>query len=156
MKKTSILIIFTIFSMFLVTACSENSVSSRTTSETSSMTRTVGIVESAMPTEANSYAIEFFCDEAVSVDRINEETVTYTGTSDPDQELPEDEYSLTGRSSDKAFSYFGLNRRYGIDDYTELKIGFFSGSIKNGYKKSSSLGGIKNPTTLVFLEVNLL
>lgn len=143
MKKNSVLIIFTIFAMLLITACSSSLVSSNTTSETSSMIRTVGIGESAMPIEAGSYAIEFFNDKAISVDRINEETVIYTGTSDPEQELPEDEYSLTGRSSDKTFRYFGLNGRYGIDNYTELKMGFFSGSIKNGYKRYSSLGGAK-------------
>lgn len=138
MKKSCILIMFTIFSLFLITACTGNTVTKRTSLKASSMIRSIGIGENAMPIEAESFAIEFFNDEGISVDRIDEKVVSYTGTPVPGEELPEDEYSLTGRTSDKDFRSFGFNGRYGFDDYTELKVGFFTGSVKNGYSRSSS------------------
>lgn len=152
MRKLNMLLLFTVLNLFLVTAYASNlsntsklssNITKRVKSQSSSMIRTMGVGENAMPIEEGSFTVEFFADQAISVDKINETTVIYTGEPEADEELPEDEYSLTACDTNKDLGNFGFNARYGLNNYTEFKIGIFGGSVKNGSQKSIPYGIFK-------------
>lgn len=124
MKRLLLLSLLVIISLVMFTGCSlftEDRVSSST------MLRTVGIGESAMPIEAGSFAIEFFNDEATTVDAITE-TSLYSGNI-----FEPNDYYVSGGVVSKDCRYYGVNSRFGVANHTEGKIGFFGGSIENGY-----------------------
>lgn len=109
MKKSSVLLFLTIFSSLLFTGFSLNAMPSNST------IRTLGVGESALPIEARSFAVEFSIDNAVTVDAITP-TKLFSKT-------------MSGAKVSADFRYQGYNIRYGIDNRTELKVGFLLGKI---------------------------
>jgi hypothetical protein len=126
MKKLKIYYLLTSLSIILFTGCSLNYTEVKSSS---SLVRTVGIGENAMPIEKGSFALEFFNEEATTVDVITE---TYTHTGDI---FEEDEQNIYGGVASDALRYYGFNARIGFDNYTEAKIGVFAGSIEGGHKR---------------------
>ena len=132
MKKNKLLILLVIFSSLLFTGCS-STLTNRAVSLTSTMIRTVGIGENSMPIDKGSFTLEYFNDEAISVDLINETFVHYYG-----ENAPENEHYISGKKTNDALRCYGFNVRYGIDNSTELKLGFLTGKIENGYSGTSN------------------
>lgn len=130
MKEGKIIFLLTILAIILFTGCSSNT--TQRTLRSSSMLRTVGVGENSMPIDGGSFTLELFNDEATSIDMITETHIVHTG-----ENAPEDELTITGERVNDYCRYYGLNARYGIDNYTEGKIGVFIGSIKNGYKSQN-------------------
>ena len=126
MRKLNIYYLLVILSYGLITACSVNSTEVKTSS---SMIRTVGIGENAMPIEKGSFTLEFFNERATTVDIITE---TYSYTED---ELEITEHDTYGANVSDNLRYFGFNTRIGFDNYTEAKLGVFAGSIEDGHKR---------------------
>ena len=150
MKNSRFLILLVIFSSLLFSACS--TLSQRTVSETSSMIRTVGIGENSMPIDEGSYTLEFFNDEAIAVDMINETFIIYYG-----ENSPENEHYISGKKTNQTLRTYGFNLRYGIDKYTELKLGYLTGEIKNGYSSPSPNSNTinKSYTSLTGIQLGL-
>lgn len=145
MKKNILNTVFIILIITVLTGCEYIAISKKEQSFSSSMIRTVGLGENAMPIEDNSLAIELFNDQAVSIDEINEKYIIYFGGNDN-----EDEYYLNGKRTDGSHRYFGLNLKYGIDDFTEIKVGTSVISMKNGYEKNYSTQDKKTFHTYVW------
>ena len=125
MKKHKYLFLFTTISVLFFTGCSMNYTEIKSSS---SMIRTVGIGENAMPIEKGSFTLEFFNEEATTVDVITE-TYSYSGDN-----FEEGEHNIYGGVSSDALRYYGFDTRIGFDNYTEFKIGIFTGSIDGGDK----------------------
>lgn len=132
MKKLNLLFFLIAIISILFVGCSSNTTTT-TKSRTSTMLRTVGVGENSMPIESGSYAIEFFNEQATSLDMINEIVVTHSGGNSP-----EDEYTVSGAIVSEYCRYYGLNARYGIDNYTETNLGFYTGNFKSGYSNSTN------------------
>lgn len=99
----------------------------------SSMIRTLGLNETAMPIEKGSYAIEYFNNEATSIDVITE---TYTSNDDW---FSSGDIHLSGGKLSRDLRYYGINGRFSIDNYTELKFGMFKGKIEDGHENYTYL-----------------
>ena len=130
MKKLNIYYLLVILSYGLITGCSINSTEVKTSS---SLIRTVGIGENAMPIEKGSFTLEFFNERATTVDIITE---TYSYTED---EFGATEHDTYGATVSDDLRYFGFNTRIGFDNYTEAKLGVFAGSIEAGHKRVTDI-----------------
>lgn len=119
--------ILTITAIMLLTGCTF----SRVASGSSVMVRTVGVGENSMPIDGKSFAFEFFSDPATSVDAIKK--IYHLDVEDGVEEI---EHLLSGRILSKNGRNYGFNLRYGIDNYTEVKVGIFGGSVHS--KKGES------------------
>jgi hypothetical protein len=97
------------------------------------MIRTLGLNETAMPIEKGSYAIEYFNNEATSIDVITE---TYTSNDDW---FSSGNIHLSGGKLSRDLRYYGINGRFSIDNYTELKFGMFKGKIEDGHENYTYL-----------------
>lgn len=122
MKKLQFLFLLSILAITLISGCAAEKISS------SSMIRTIGVGESAMPIEGGSFATEFFQNEATTIDVIS-------ATNPYDWSEPENNLPMSGGKLSKRTDYSGFNFRFGFDNYTELKIGFFSGDVETGSQK---------------------
>ncbi len=120
MKRDKFLILITFFSIVLFTGCSVEKMAS------SSVLRTVGLGESVMPVGQGAVAVEFFNDQANTVDVITE-------ISSHDWDNLENDLIIIGSTVNDDCRYFGFNTRLGFDNSTEVKVGYFRGSIENGY-----------------------
>jgi len=119
MKKLHMILLSCLIILTLITGCTSHKVAS------SSMLRTVGVNETALPIGKGTIAFEFINNRAATVDVITE--LTY-------QDWPEEENLLIHGSKVKDYCrYNGFNARVGIDNSTEIKVGFLTGSIDNGY-----------------------
>ena len=116
MKKLNVLFLLSVLSIVLFTGCSQN--------QMSTMVRTVGVGESAMPINAGSFAIESFMDNATTVDNIN--SIDYHDWVD----FAGEDLLMESNIKDNC-RYIGINGRVGFDNYTEFKLGFFIGIIDN-------------------------
>ncbi len=150
MRKLTFILFITILSSSLFTGCS--TVSKRNISVTSSMLRTVGLGENSMPIDEASYAIEFFNDEAISINKINETFIIYYG-----EDAPDNEHYISGKIVKESLRSYGFNLRYGFDNSTEAKLGFLTGSIENGYSGTSSNSNSSNNsyTSLFGIQLGL-
>lgn len=123
MKKLTVLFLLTILGVVFFTGCSVDKTASST------MVRTLGIGETAMPMEAKSFGIEFVNERITAVDVISQHTrpgfifseTTVSGTSSLKEH---------GRVS-------GFTLRVGLDDYTEIMGGVLDGSITDGYDRQT-------------------
>lgn len=149
MKKLLKISLLIGFSVLLFTGCSSNT-NVVTNTRTSTMLRTVGVGENSMPIESGSYAFEFFTDEATSLNMISETFITYTG-----ENAPEDEHYASGVNVKEYCRYYGFNARYGISNYTEGKIGFYTGSFKSGYSGSTDYYYSKDEFYTTIMGVHL-
>lgn len=114
MKKLNVVFLLSVLSIFLFAGCSQN--------QMSTMVRTVGVGESAMPINAGSFAIESFMENATTVDNIS--SIDYHDLVD----FASEDLLMKSKIKDNC-RYIGLNGRVGFDNYTELKLGFFIGMI---------------------------
>lgn len=128
MKKLNIVLIFTIFSLILITGCSSGKMHS------SVMSRTVGIGESALPIERGSFSIETFAENATNVDVISRIDLQYWADIGTDELLIDTNLNTESK-------FVGINGRYGFDNYTEVQIGLFIGETENSYNLLLNVNG---------------
>lgn len=128
MKKLKLLFSLTVFSLVLFTGCSSDKMVA------SSMLRTVGVGENALPIEGGSFALESFYGNATNVDVINKITYQYWVNYDTDDLL------LSTQLKNKS-KIIGFNGRIGFDDYTEVKIGTFVGATEYSYNIFLTIDG---------------
>lgn len=121
MKKFKLVCLLSGLGLMLFTGCSSTKLAN------SSMIRTVGIGESSMPSEKGSFSAEFFTNNATTVDIIS--TVNAIDLDEPVTDL-----EMWGGKVRQDFKYLGFNLRFGLNDYTELKFGLFSGEINTGVR----------------------
>lgn len=123
--KINILLKISIFIFFIInlSACVFNSKIVKI--DSSSMIRTIGLGETALPLEKNNHSLEFFNSPAISVDRVK-----YTEIDYADNENQEDEYILSNDETNSKLRYYGFNYRVGFDNFTELKLGLYRGRVR--------------------------
>lgn len=113
MKKLNALLLVMIFAVMFLTGCGSNKINK------TSMLRTTGVCESALPIEQGSFAIETFLGTAASVD-------IYSSVSSKElSALRREQFPSRSKSKGSA-KVFGFNGRYGINNSTEVKIGFLA------------------------------
>ncbi len=117
MKKFLSLFYLALLSSLLITGCANND-----TASSSYMVRSSGLGETALPLEHEEFAFEIFNDKATSIDIISVNRIT---------DRPEDyeNYYITSEKVSNRDRYYGINCRFGLWNYTEIKLGLFQGSI---------------------------
>lgn len=126
MKTLNVLFLLAIFSVVLFAGCATTRVSS------SAMIRTMGIGESAVPIEKNSFAIELFNDKSTTIDVIS-------ATNPFDWQDLESNHAMSGGKVSHHCRHYGFNLRFGLKKHTEIKLGFLKGSITNGNEEINAI-----------------
>lgn len=139
----------TIFGLALICIFLSGCISNNRITKTSTMMRTVGIGENAMPIDSGSFSAEFFNSRAESIDMVNE-----INNINDDFNIQVTEKELVGQYASEPLRYYGFNLRYGIDNSTEIKIGGFTGEIDE-LKEGTSAYLLDDITSTDFNGVNV-